>query len=159
VADNGDIFIVYDHEDVVVRFSSAGEFRTEWPMWGTYGLSGEFSGIALSGDGRVFLSDTRNSYLRTYSSAGDTLAVVGRKGTGPGQFLVPLGLTIDGVVVYVADSANRRVQKLSRQGAALAEFYTESPYDDVAAGPQQVLVKGGSVVVIYRSGVATYEYR
>ncbi|KPK21634.1 MAG: hypothetical protein AMJ76_02170, partial [Dehalococcoidia bacterium SM23_28_1] len=48
---------------------------------------------------------------------------LGERGTGPGRFIKPAGLTIDSDGnLYVADSGNHRVQKFDREGTFLAEL-------------------------------------
>jgi uncharacterized protein (TIGR03663 family) len=54
------------------------------------------------------------------------VAVWGVKGSGPGQFNEPRGLAVDsGGNIYVVDSKNNRVQKLSPEGASLATWGQE----------------------------------
>ncbi|HEX5131228.1 MAG TPA: 6-bladed beta-propeller, partial [Candidatus Krumholzibacteria bacterium] len=105
-----------------------------------------------------YITNTPESKVGVYSTAGALLREIGERGTSPGEFLVPLGIAIDGPVLYVADDANNRVQKLTLSGEPRAEFYSESPYDDVDAGPQGVVVRGPYVVVLFRGGIATYRY-
>ncbi|MBI5631316.1 MAG: cation transporter [Elusimicrobia bacterium] len=51
------------------------------------------------------------------------IAAWGTSGAGPAQFREPMGVGVDAQGnVYVADSRNRRVQKLSPEGKFLAEF-------------------------------------
>ena len=53
-------------------------------------------------------------------------AVWGVKGSGPGQFNEPRGLAVDGSGnVYVVDSKNNRIQKLSADGAPLQSWGKE----------------------------------
>jgi DNA-binding beta-propeller fold protein YncE len=50
------------------------------------------------------------------------LAVWGRRGTSPGEFDLPGGIAVDGQGnVYVADTRNHRIQKLSPQGQRVTQ--------------------------------------
>lgn len=51
------------------------------------------------------------------------LLVIGREGSGPGEFRTPRGLAVDREGnIYVADTGNKRVQKLDSAGKFLAEW-------------------------------------
>ncbi|HYH58292.1 MAG TPA: Ig-like domain-containing protein [Thermoleophilaceae bacterium] len=70
-------------------------------------------------NGIVWIVDGDRNQLKRYSAAtGAFLSAVGTEGSGPGQFDFPQGIAVDGAgAVYVADTGNNRVQKLSPAGA------------------------------------------
>jgi uncharacterized protein (TIGR03663 family) len=89
----------------------------------------------------LYVADTGNKRIvrfdKTWKKAGEW----GAAGSGPGQFVEPVGLAVDAAGnVYVADTGNHRVQVFDGEGKFLREFpvfgwkdfYTE-PY--IAVGP------------------------
>lgn len=96
--------------------------------------------VVLSG-GFLFVADTGNKRIVKFDEVGKRVSEWGEPGAGPGQFVEPVGLTVDGAGhIYVADTGNHRVQVFDGEGVFLREFpvfgwkdfYTE-PY--LAIGP------------------------
>ncbi len=113
--------------------------------------------IAPSKDGNYWVTDTGNNRLLKISPAGKIVATVGDKGSNPGQFAEPAGVSEgpDGTL-YVADTANRRIQNLSPQGSPLANW---SVGESVARDGDRVLAEaGGTVLVSQVSGQALVRY-
>ena len=57
-----------------------------------------------------------------FDQAGQQKGTIGSGGSGDGQFNHPCGLFITGDVMYVADSGNHRIQKLTTGGQFLHMF-------------------------------------
>ncbi len=57
-------------------------------------LLGEVSGLAVDDAGRVYVSDFKDPRIVVFSGDGKRLAVIGRKGKGPGEFDAPTGPVI-----------------------------------------------------------------
>jgi DNA-binding beta-propeller fold protein YncE len=75
--------------------------------------SGDFNrpkGVASDSDGNVHVVEGLNDVVQVFSPEGRFLLAYGESGTGPGQLWLPTGITIADDKVYVADTANRRVQ-------------------------------------------------
>jgi DNA-binding beta-propeller fold protein YncE len=122
--------------------------------WGSFGIgNGQFDGpcgIAVAGDGSVYVSDTRNLRIQKFTDHGAYLGKWGAKGSDEGQFASPFGIAVgpDGTC-YVADHENDRVQRFSSSGTYLGQWGSRGAGDgqfvepcDVAMGP------GGSVFVV-----------
>lgn len=88
-------------------------------MWGP-------RGIAVDGDGNVWVTDTGTHRVRKFGPDGTPIAVFGSRGKGPGQFMEPVGIAIgaDGSL-YVADAGNARVQKFGPDMSFVTEFRVE----------------------------------
>jgi sugar lactone lactonase YvrE len=75
--------------------------------------SGDFDkpkGIAVDSAGHIYVVEGFNDVVQIFEPTGRLLLAFGESGSGDGQFWLPSGLAIADDVVYVADSANRRVQ-------------------------------------------------
>ncbi len=82
--------------------------------------------LALSADGRLFIADSGNHRVVVYdvkdSRAPKEIQSYGRAGqpgSGADQLDTPLGVAVDATFLYVADSANHRVQVLERRDGRL----------------------------------------
>ena len=80
-------------------------------------------GVAVDGEGNVYVVDTANTRLQKFTADGVFQWSVGGPGSGPGQFARiqngpgPTGIAVDNDGhVYVADTWNHRVVKLDSQG-------------------------------------------
>lgn len=80
--------------------------------------------IAFGPHGRLFIADGYgNARILEYSADGKRVRQWGSAGTGPGQFHLPHGITIDrDNIIYVADRENGRVQKFNLDGKYLGEW-------------------------------------
>lgn len=75
-------------------------------------------GIAVDANGRIYVVEGLNDLVQVFDGDGRLLTMFGGSGSGPGQLWLPAGITLAGSAVYVADSANRRVQVYERLGDA-----------------------------------------
>jgi RHS repeat-associated protein len=81
-----------------------GQLKTPW-------------GLAMDSSGNVWVSDTGNSRVEEFNSAGTFVRTVGSAGTGNGQFTSPEAIAVDPHGnIWVADSGNNRVEEFSSTG-------------------------------------------
>ena len=74
--------------------------------------SGDFDkpkGIAVDSAGRVYVVEGLNDVVQVFDDEGQLLLVFGGSGVRDGELYLPSGIAIVNNMVYVADSANRRV--------------------------------------------------
>jgi DNA-binding beta-propeller fold protein YncE len=155
VGEGGAIFVADGHADNgnnrVVKFSREGKFLKAWGKTG-YG-PGEFRtlhGIAIDGEGRIFVADRSNNRIQIFDQEGKFLAMWT-------QFGRPSGITFDARGrIYVADSESDNVQNPGwemgiRIGDARTGWVQEFilyPWGD----PRQTTGNGAEFVAVDRDG-------
>ena len=69
------------------------------------------NGIAVDGQGNIYVTDAGNYRIQTWNKATITWTATGSLGTNPGQFNEPYGVAVDGQGnIDVADTDNHRIQ-------------------------------------------------
>jgi hypothetical protein len=111
-------------------------------------LFGRPTDVAWDKAGNIFISDGyTNSRVVKYDNNGKFIKDIGRRGTQPGEFNTPHGISVDSNGnVYVADRGNSRVQVLSND-LVVRNVYTNvgAPWSVcVTAGPHQYLYSSNS---------------
>lgn len=77
------------------------------------------------GTGDVFIGDYELDVLQRFTSRGQPVVELGGSGTEPGKFDGIWGVSTDsGGNLYVADTFNRRIQKLAPDGRFIAQWLT-----------------------------------
>ena len=107
-------------------------------------------GVAVDGNGNVYVADTNIHCIQKLSPDGILLAKWGSEGSGDGQFSGPYGIAVDKKSgnVYVADTGNSRIQKFSLDGVFLAKWGSEGSGDGQFSKPYGVAVdESGNVYV------------
>ncbi len=104
-------------------FTSTGSYLGKWGSHGTG--KGQFkfpNGVAVDGEGRVFVADTENHRIQYFTSSGSFLGSWGSFGSGDNQFNNPkdVAISVDGRRVYVTDSLNHRIQYFKQMNPAVA---------------------------------------
>jgi len=122
VDDYGGIYVSDLGNKRVQKFSSDGQYITEWGKSGQ--LPGEFhypSGIAVSNDS-VFVADRDLNRIQKFSLDGEFILEWGEKGVYEGQFFFPNGVAVNNGTVYVVDTGNQRIQMFSTGGELISSF-------------------------------------
>lgn len=69
-------------------------------------------GMHITPDDRLFIADGRANEVLVMTLEGEILHRFGSKGSAPGQFNLPHGITVDkDGAIYVAEVSNKRIQK------------------------------------------------
>ena len=134
---DGTVYVTDKMENLVRMYSSEGDHLGSWGGWGVLNCP---QGIALSGDGYVFVVD----YFRVqkFTKTGVFVSAWGGEGEANGQFYYPGGIAVDNNgYVYVADTNNHRIQKFTSTGGFVATWGTVGSGngdfmfpDDIGAG-------------------------
>ncbi|MGD0750819.1 MAG: flippase activity-associated protein Agl23 [Anaerolineales bacterium] len=104
-------------------------------------------GLAVAPDGSLYVADSRNHRIEHFDATGNLIQTFGQISPGCpyatvppanvpiGTFCEPWGVAVspDGQWVYVADTWNHRIQKLSASGTAIKTWGTPN-YDPVSSG-------------------------
>jgi uncharacterized protein (TIGR03663 family) len=133
LAPDGSMYIADTGNSRIIRLDSAGVLINSW---GTRTPEGQLPpapgsfvepwGIALDGQGNVFVADTWNHRIQKFDPAGKFLlqwGFAGQPDAGPNGFWGPRGIAVgkDGKV-YVTDTGNKRVIVFDSNGQFLFEF-------------------------------------
>lgn len=107
------------------------QVATEWRVGepGDSILFGQLNHVATTPDGQVWVYDAHASELIGFGDDGRMTRRIGRKGSGPGEFQMVLGLRSlrDGTLV-VWDAGNSRVTLLEPDGRRPSSFRVEQPF-------------------------------
>jgi sugar lactone lactonase YvrE len=86
----------------------------------TPGDFGAPQGVAVDGDGNVFVTDTLNNRVEIFDADGNFISTFGKAGDGPGYFSRPKGIAVDSDGhIWVADEMQDRLQVFNREGRLL----------------------------------------
>lgn len=130
------IYVVDTQEDVVDVFD-ADSYKLLRKM-GTPGKKhtltapGAFSlpeGVAVDGDGNVYVADTFNDRVEIFDPDGGFVSTFGSNGDGPGHFERPKGIAVDcDGHIWVTDAAQDRVKVFDKDGRLLIYFGQHGEY-------------------------------
>jgi NHL repeat-containing protein len=142
------------------RVAAAASARTNWQVILTvktafFNLG--IAGIALDGQGNLFLAEFDDSHIYKYTTSGTLLATWGENGPGAGQLESPDKLAFDAQGnLYVTEvgsqspgvDQNSRVQKFSPTGTSLARWGTFGSGPGQFNGPVGIAIdKEGDIYV------------
>jgi DNA-binding beta-propeller fold protein YncE len=99
----------------VQKFSSEGEFLASWGGTGNVELDmHKPMGIAIDGDGYVYIVDTGNNRIDKFDETGELITSWGGVGTEEGQLNYPIGIAVDSSgKIFIVERDNNRIQVFS----------------------------------------------
>ncbi len=130
---DGNLYIADTSNHRIRKVDADTDFISTVAGDGTYGFGGDGAaataaqlyspqGVAMDGDGNLYIADTNNSLIRKVDADGDISTVAGNGTAGFGgdgaaataaQLYSPYGVAVDGDGnLYIADTNNRRIRKV-----------------------------------------------
>jgi hypothetical protein len=111
------------------------------------------SGMDVRSDGSVVLTDPSEGVVRLYGPEGKLLRTIGRRGSGPGEFLFPATPTFDAQGrIHVFDLNLMRVSVFNDGGALLRSVSLAQQFVSMQGG--LALPDGGYALLANRPGTA-----
>jgi len=132
VAPNGDVVVADTFGWRIKVFDAAlkpiltfGNAPTQGKPLGPLDLFGPRA-VAFDANGNMWVTDTGDGRIQVFTLNGTFVRTIGSKGSAPGQFDEPVGISIasDGTV-FVADMYNARVDILNADGSFRSSFPVE----------------------------------
>ena len=112
------------------------------------GRMGQPWGIAFGRDGMWAVTDGTNHCVWIFDREDQLVRKFGSKGTGNGQFDIPLRVAFDANNhLYVTDQYNHRVQKVDITGTYLFQFGSQGSGNGQLQNPLGIIVHDGKVYV------------
>lgn len=171
----GNLYVADINNNRVQKFDGDGQFLNQWDGGETAeGVFNSPIGVAVYTDAiqtdRIFVADTLNHQVRSFTLDGEPLETIGAEGTGPGEFFQPfalsLGRTTDGTAcLFVTDRDNFRVQKFCADAdgkfvfdGLFGEYGTEG--DGKFIYPDGIACHQGEVAVVdsFRNVVQWFDF-
>jgi tripartite motif-containing protein 71 len=157
-APDGDLYVGDQFSHVVQRFSPRGRFLGQWGSYGSGpGQLGAVDGLAVSAGGDVYVLDSTHDRIERFSAAGRLLGEWGSPGRALGQFDFGAGqgpdkppgggIAVAGGYVYVADSANNRIQRFDLDGSHAVLWGPPGSAPGQFSSPRGLAVAQGVVYV------------
>ena len=130
----GNVYVADSWNHTIRKITSGGTSSTLAGLAGTFGTfdgagsAARFNnpaGVAVDGNGNVYVTDYNNNTIREVTSAGVVTTIAGwagiwgsADGTGTNAlFLQPTGISVDGLGnLYIIDSGNSTLRKLTPNG-------------------------------------------
>ena len=103
--------------------------------------------VAIHDNGDIYVgSDFHCIYV--FDQTGQLKYTIGSSGNGDGQFSSPCDISIKGDVLFVADSGNHRVQKLTSSGKFLHSFGQNGSGQDQFNWPLAVIIDSNNKLIV-----------
>eukprot|EP00731_Ephydatia_muelleri_P034581 Em0066g19a len=171
IIDSNNKLIVSDHWNAAQGSNTIKVFSKEGVYVRMYGDPNGPRGLAIDGEGYSLVSDNSGHCLSIYDPEGNKIHTVGNlnypygtalhprdgsvfianygsRGSGEGQFTYPNGISIKGDVLYVADSGNHRVQKLTSSGKFLHKFGQQGSGQGQFRWPVGVFIDSNNKLIV-----------
>jgi ABC-type multidrug transport system ATPase subunit/sugar lactone lactonase YvrE len=142
-----EIFVL-DNVGRVLVFDSAGKLQRHW--WMPDYADGRPEKICQFRDGRLAVADTHYHRIVFFDAEGNVLALRGRLGRDPGEYIYPVAVVEDDAEnYYVCEyGSNDRIQKFDREGNFLLQFGGFGTEKGEFQRPSGIVWRAGKVYVV-----------
>ncbi len=116
-------------------------------------MFGSFGGVAMGGDGTIYVPENSTSEIRIFNQAGSHLGTFGRRGRGPGEFVNPVVLVHDGDSTMFAWQQFFGITELTARGAHVRfrrTFGAGADYSSICTLGTRVFVSAGGDTAVIR---------
>ena len=103
--------------------------------------------VAIHDNGDIYVG-SHHDCIYVFDQTGQLKNTIGSRGSGDGQFSYPCGVSIKGDVLYVADSGNHRVQKLTSSGKFLHKFGQQGSGQGQFNWPEGVIIDSNNKLIV-----------
>ena len=104
-------------QNTIQKFDNDGNFILKWGGLGSE--NGQFiepHGITINSSGVVYVADSMNHRIQTFTSNGEFLSSFGKSGFGDGELKNPVDVAVYGDFIYVSDPGNYKIEKYTSDG-------------------------------------------
>lgn len=124
ITDKGDFYLINSKKGIVALLSEGGsKVELEFGLDDKgKKLIGQPQSILYTKEGKLYISDSKNSMIHVYDVSGEKLFDFGKYGNKDGYFKKPAGIAVMGENIIVADSGNNRIQVFNKDGIFLSKF-------------------------------------
>ena len=131
---NNNIFVADTQADRVQKFNNSGVYQAQFSVPGNANAFSYPTGLAFDSSGSIYVGAYGLDVVRKYTVSGPSgntftqSAEIGGSGSGDGQLSLPSGVALDSNNnIFVANSANNRVEEYSSSGAFVRNFTITDP--------------------------------
>eukprot|EP00731_Ephydatia_muelleri_P008484 Em0004g822a len=103
--------------------------------------------VAIHDNGDIYVG-SHDDCIYVFDQTGQLKNTIGSRGSGDGQFSFPRGISIKGDVLYVADTGNHRVQKLTSSGKFLHKFGQQGSGQGRFNCPVAVIIDSNNKLIV-----------
>jgi DNA-binding beta-propeller fold protein YncE len=158
IGPQGDVYVADQLSYAVQKFSPEGTLEGQWGSFGGgHGQFGPIGGLAVDAAGYVYVLDSSHNRIEKFDASGGYVMSWGRHGSEPGQFSFGSsqdptkppggGIAVAGAYVYVADSANNRIQRFNLNGREPMAWGTKGSGPGQFRYPRGLAANGAEVIV------------
>ncbi|MBF0202543.1 MAG: hypothetical protein HQK66_14795, partial [Desulfamplus sp.] len=152
---DGTLFVVHQHQEstlMVTRLSGDDKYISSFILDTMEDVTMDngdplmdVAGIAMGGDGNLYIADMTGHRILIYSPDGTFVNAFGSQGSGPSQFNNPSAISFgsDGKI-FVADRGNNRIEKLSEGGRHINSWQS--------GGTAPGMFRGASAITLDQEG-------
>ena len=120
---NDDIYVSDSERRKIYVFNVRGRFLRTIEGPGPDGFLQRPTGMAFDRSARrIYMTDTLKHQVLVLGTDGSLIQVIGKRGSGPGEFNFPTAVTLSAGRVYVVDSMNFRIQAFTPDGKFINTF-------------------------------------